>query len=70
MRIGIDATSLGLGGGVTHLKEILISLDQFRLENYPSIIIFSSKKILDQLQMLEIIQIMILLMNLLQLLNQ
>lgn len=51
MIIGIDATNLGGGGGVTHLKEILASLinDFPLLNNDHKIIVFSSTKVLQKL---------------------
>jgi glycosyltransferase involved in cell wall biosynthesis len=48
MRIGIDATNIGGGGGVTHLIEIL-SKDNSKFINNLEIIVFSSKFVLDQL---------------------
>lgn len=48
MRIGIDASNIGGGGGVTHLKEILDKYDS-KLFNHNRIIIFASIKVLDQL---------------------
>lgn len=48
MRIGIDATNIGGGGGVTHLKEILIAYDK-KVENWDEIIIYSSLKVLNEL---------------------
>ncbi|MDA8957076.1 glycosyltransferase [bacterium] len=50
MRIGIDATNIGGGGGITHLKEILINFDGgFFKDQITKIVIFSSQKVLDQL---------------------
>ncbi|MDP3398298.1 MAG: glycosyltransferase family 1 protein [Bacteroidales bacterium] len=49
MRIGIDATNLGSGGGITHLKEILTSFNISSLSANQKIIIFSSTEVLDQL---------------------
>lgn len=51
MRIGIDASNVGGGGGVTHLKEILNSFDwSYFNEEVKSITVFASQKVLDQLQ--------------------
>lgn len=49
MRIGIDATNIGGGGGITHLKEFLNQLasDTF-LKNYYKVVVFGSEKVLDQ----------------------
>lgn len=48
MRIGIDASNIGIGGGVTHLKEILGNFDKDHFSNkITSIVVFSSQKILD-----------------------
>ena len=50
MKIGIDATNIGAGGGVTHLKEILSNFDQERYKNeINKVVVFSSNKVLDQL---------------------
>lgn len=49
MRIGIDATNIGGGGGITHLKEILINLDLTINRSIDKIIVFSSQKVLAQL---------------------
>lgn len=50
MKIGIDATNIGGGGGVTHLKEILLSLNNNAiLDKDHRIIVFSSTKVLNQL---------------------
>jgi len=50
MRIGIDASNIGGGGGLTHLKEILSQFNAiyFR-DKIDKIVIFSSTKILNQL---------------------
>lgn len=56
MIIGIDATNIGGGGGITHLKEILESYDYIFFENkIDKIIIFGSSKTLEQLPKLEIL---------------
>lgn len=50
MRLGIDASNIGGGGGITHLKEILVStLDVENLFNIERIVVFSSHKVLDEL---------------------
>tara|TARA_B100001059_G_scaffold219955_1_gene241488 strand:- start:11893 stop:13050 length:1158 start_codon:yes stop_codon:yes gene_type:complete len=50
MKVGIDATNIGSGGGVTHLKEILNNFNHEMFKNdIEKIIVFSSKKVLDQL---------------------
>lgn len=50
IKIGIDASNIGQGGGVTHLIEILENFDQTYFENTISIItVFSSQKVLNQL---------------------
>ena len=49
MKIGIDATNLGQGGGITHLKEILFQINKLPCKYIEKIIVFSSKKVLDQL---------------------
>ena len=47
MTIGIDASNIGLGGGVTHLIEIL---SHFPLnEEIDKVIVFASEKVLNQL---------------------
>lgn len=48
MRLGIDASNIGGGGGVTHLKEILSNYDNDAF-NYENITIFASTKVLDSL---------------------
>lgn len=48
IRIGIDATNVGGGGGITHLKEIISHYDKIKFEDkIESITIFASKKVLD-----------------------
>ncbi|MGM1056995.1 MAG: glycosyltransferase family 4 protein [Bacteroidota bacterium] len=50
MKIGIDASNIGGGGGVTHLKEILENFDEIHFKDRISkIIIFSSQTVLDEL---------------------
>ena len=47
MRIGIDASNIGGGGGVTHLKEILANLPQQKESE--KVTVFASQKVLKQL---------------------
>lgn len=50
MRIGIDASNVGGGGGITHLKEILMHYNNVRFEHEISTItVYSSQKVLDAL---------------------
>ena len=50
MRIGIDASNIGGGGGLTHLKEILTQFKTYHSKNkIDKIVIFGSLKILNQL---------------------
>lgn len=50
MRVGIDASNVGIGGGVTHLKEILLNFNKEYFSNaITRIIVFSSKQVLDQI---------------------
>lgn len=49
MRIGIDATNIGLGGGITHLIEILNIWNKETLYSDSSIVVFSSSKVLNEL---------------------
>lgn len=57
MVIGIDATNIGKGGGVTHLVEILENYDfNFFKKDISKIIIFSSQDVLDQLPEQEILE--------------
>jgi glycosyltransferase involved in cell wall biosynthesis len=56
MRIGIDATNVGGGGGVTHLKEILNSLSEIQLSvDIEKITVFSSQNVLNQLPDFELL---------------
>ncbi len=48
MRLAIDASNLGLGGGTTHLKELLLRIDD-RLPEISAVVVFSSMAVLDQL---------------------
>ncbi len=48
MRIGIDASNVGGGGGITHLREIL-SYVQHLDHEVDSVVVFASQKVLDQL---------------------
>lgn len=56
MRVGIDATNIGIGGGVTHLKEILLNFNLNKNESISKIVVFSSQKVLDQLPDTEMIE--------------
>lgn len=47
MRLGIDASNIGIGGGITHLKEILPYLAENK--SVQKTTVFASQKILDQL---------------------
>lgn len=50
MRLGIDASNIGGGGGITHLKEILSSISKSNeLHRVTEIIVFSSQKVLDEI---------------------
>lgn len=50
MKLGIDATNIGEGGGVTHLKEILKAFPNLE-KTFPieEVIVFSSQKVLDEI---------------------
>ena len=48
MRLAIDASNLGLGGGTTHLKELINCIDD-RMPEISAVVVFSSKAVLDQL---------------------
>jgi len=56
MRIGIDATNIGGGGGVTHLYEILNNFCQNRDKCIEKLTVFSSQRVLSQLPDGEFIQ--------------
>lgn len=57
MRIGIDATNIGGGGGVTHLKEIIANFDSIYFKNKISkLIVFSSQEVLDEIPDLDILE--------------
>jgi glycosyltransferase involved in cell wall biosynthesis len=50
MRLGIDASNIGEGGGITHLKEFLDSVTTLkRNHGIEEIIVFSSQKVLNDL---------------------
>jgi glycosyltransferase involved in cell wall biosynthesis len=53
MKIGIDASNIGGGGGVTHLKELLCNIPLYL--GISKIIVFASQKVLDQLPNNELI---------------
>ncbi|SDH02516.1 glycosyltransferase [Winogradskyella thalassocola] len=46
MRIGIDASNIGGGGGTTHLKEILVNY-KHEYFKHDSVVIFASSKVLE-----------------------
>ena len=48
MIIGIDATNLRIGGGVTHIKNLLISMDRIRKRSL-KVFIWSNQKLLDEI---------------------
>lgn len=51
MNLGIDATNIGAGGGVTHLKEILQSFKQDKYSGIiTTIILFGSNKTLNEIE--------------------
>lgn len=57
MIIGIDATNIGGGGGITHLKGILDHYDQISFSDKISrIVVFSSQKVLDEIEDRSIIE--------------
>lgn len=51
MIVGIDATNVGGGGGITHLKEILFHFEKEKYKNsIVSIVVFASQKVLNQVE--------------------
>lgn len=55
--VGIDATNIGGGGGLTHLKEVLISFDrEFFKSTISRIVVFGSSNTLDELPDLWVLQ--------------
>ena len=54
MRIGIDASNIGGGGGITHLKEILAHLPLQK--GIEKVVVFASQKVLKQLPEDNVIQ--------------
>lgn len=57
MRVGIDASNVGGGGGITHLKELLEHIDNVsKFYGIEEIIIFSSEKILEELPVSKILK--------------
>lgn len=51
MIVGIDASNVGGGGGITHLKEILFHFEKEKYKNsIVSIVVFASQKVLDQVE--------------------
>lgn len=56
MKLGIDASNIGGGGGLTHLKEILENFDnEFFNGKISKLIVFSSQVVLDELPEMEIL---------------
>ena len=54
MHIGIDASNVGGGGGITHLKEILLHYNQEKYKDtITSIIVFASQKVLNEIKSFE-----------------
>jgi glycosyltransferase involved in cell wall biosynthesis len=50
MRVGIDASNVGGGGGITHLKEIILHYDNEKYNGeICSITVYASQKVLDSL---------------------
>ena len=57
MRIGIDASNIGGGGGITHLRGILENFDtNFFDDKISKLIVFSSQFILDELPEMEVLE--------------
>ena len=57
MIIGIDATNIGGGGGITHLKEILLAYNSELFQNkIDAIVVFSSQHVLNELPDVEILR--------------
>lgn len=57
MRIGIDATNVGGGGGITHLKEILTNYDEvFFSKSISRIVVFASQKVFNELPELDVLE--------------
>jgi len=51
MRIGIDASNVGGGGGITHLKEVLLHFNEEKYkDSITSIIVFASQKVLNEIK--------------------
>ncbi|TWH99149.1 glycosyltransferase involved in cell wall biosynthesis [Flavobacterium tiangeerense] len=51
MNIGIDASNVGGGGGITHLKEILFNFNEEKYKDcITSIIVFASQKVLNEIK--------------------
>lgn len=54
MRIGIDATNVGGGGGITHLKEILLHFNEEKYrDTITTVVVFASQKVLDEIKSFE-----------------
>ena len=58
IRIGIDASGILLGGGITHLKEIINNFDP-KLFNIEKIVIWGAKKTLEDIQERECLKLII-----------
>lgn len=57
MIIGIDASNIGGGGGITHLKEILLAYNSELFQNkIDAIVVFSSQHVLNELPDIEILR--------------
>jgi glycosyltransferase involved in cell wall biosynthesis len=55
MRLAIDASNLGLGGGTTHLKELLRHIDA-KVPQISAVVVFSSQAVLDQVPSNPVVQ--------------
>lgn len=54
MILGIDASNVGGGGGITHLKEILLHFNEEKYkDSITSIIVFASQKVLNEIKSFE-----------------
>jgi glycosyltransferase involved in cell wall biosynthesis len=56
MKIGIDASNIGGGGGITHLVEFLREFDPSEFKEISGIVVFSSNKVLSQLDEAEYLE--------------
>lgn len=56
MRIGIDASNVGGGGGITHIKEILSHFNEEKYkDSITSITVFASQKVLNEIKNFDIL---------------